>query len=348
MPFEVLPAAAQTAYADLLDSLLSAPPPSRGLTYIKRRSRDREYWYAQQLVGNRKRSFYLGPDNETTRNLVAAARARQEADQTERPAREQVVGIALAAGLWTPTAAELRIYEALAQAGVFAMNGVLVGTHAFLNLGNLLGVRWKREAGRTGDIDVAHDPQFQVAAPANGGDLEAELKKRDPGFLPIPSLDSRQPSTGFSIRGKRLSVSLLTPERGKPSDGPILLPSVRAAAEPVRYLDYLIDNSLLAAVPAGSGILARLPDPARYALHKLVLSQRRPAVMMAKSRKDIDQASVMLEVLLELRPGDIAIAAEAAVQQGPKFVKTLSRAVALVPETIRASVYSLVETGFQP
>jgi hypothetical protein len=273
MQFESLPSSAQSAYADLLDGLLDAPPPQRGLSYLRREIRKQRYWYLQQVIGGQKRSFYL------------------------------------------------------------------VGTHAFVNLGNLLCVRWSRTTSRTEDIDVAHDPRFEVATPI--GNLEAELKGRDPGFIAVPSLDPRHPSTSFRIRGKRLSVSLLTPERGKPATKPLQIPALKAAATPIRYLDYLIEGSLLAAVPAAAGILIRIPDPARFALHKLVLSQRRPTVMTAKTRKDIEQADALLAVLLDIRPGDISRAADAARHQGAKFYKLLTAANQLLSQTIQKRLQSL-------
>ena len=42
--------------------------------------------------------------------------------------------------------------------GVFRLDGVLVGTHAFLVLGNILGVPWDGGSIRTQDIDIALAP----------------------------------------------------------------------------------------------------------------------------------------------------------------------------------------------
>ena len=125
------------------------------------------------------------------------------------------------------------------------------------------------------------------------------------------------------MRNRDVTVSLLTPMLGKPSGKPVLLSGLNAAAEPVRYLDYLLDNSQPAAVPFGAGLLVRVPDPARFALHKLAVSQRRQAAFAAKSRKDIAQAAAVLEVLNDLRPGDVIAAGEAARLQGERFVNRI-------------------------
>lgn len=79
------------------------------------------------------------------------------------------------------------------------------------------------------------------------------------------------------------------------------------------------------AIPVGAGLLIRVPNPARFALHKLVVSQRRPVAMAVKSRKDILQANLVLDVLKDLRPGDVVDAAEVACEIGGKFMQRLKR-----------------------
>lgn len=318
----MLPASAQTAYADLLTALMSAPFPARGTSYFTREVKGRAYWYLQYKIGTSQRSHYIGPDTDDVRSLVERARALTAADSEDRAVRERLVATCVAAGLQTPAKGEARIYEALVQSGVFAAGGVMVGSHAFLNLGNLLGVRWIG-ATRTEDIDIAHDPSIEIASRDEAVDLEATLREADRAFFAVPALDSRNPSTRFKIRGKQVSVSLLTPMTGKPDSGPVLLHSLKAAAEPLRFLDYLLEDSQLAAVPVDAGLLIRLPDPARFALHKLVVSQRRPAAFAAKSRKDIAQADCVLDVLRDFRPGDVRRAREAAQAMGDGFVRYL-------------------------
>lgn len=320
--FETLPASAQIAYAELLTALLSAPFPARGKSYFTREVKGRAYWYLQYKIGASTRSHYLGPDNNELRELIERARSLVADDAKDRAVRERLVATGLAAGLQSPATSEARIYEALVQSGIFAAGGVLVGSHAFLNLGNLLGVRWI-SATRTEDIDIAHDPSIEVAASDERGDLEAELRNADRAFFAVPALNAKNPSTTYKIRGRQLSVSLLTPLIGKPDNKPVTLHNLKAAAEPMRFLDYLLEDSQLAAVPVDAGLLIRLPDPARFALHKLVVSQRRPAAFVAKARKDIAQADAVLEALRDFRPGDIRHAFAAGVNMGEKFMQQL-------------------------
>lgn len=343
MRYESLSATAQVAYTDLLDALHGAPPPGRGISLFTRTIKGRPYWYLQYVIGASKKSFYLGPDDPTTRERVEVMRKRLSEDSPDRTSREQLVATGAAAGLWSPTPAEGRVYEAVAQSGLFASGGVLVGTHAFLNLGNLLGVRWSGEAGRTQDIDVSHDPSLDVAAPGDTQDLPELLLGADSRFIPVPALDNRQPSTSFRIRGRQLSVSVLTPERGKPASGPVVLSRLGVAAEPVRFLDYLFDDTQLAAVPTGAGVLIRVPDPARFALHKLVVAQRRPAAWTTRARKDLRQAAAVLDILFELRPGDVARAARAVHSMPKRFLGQLRAGVEQLEDRLRGRLDETIE-----
>lgn len=343
MHYESLPPAVQTTYLDLLAAVMTAPLPARGVSFVKRPSRSRDYWYLQYVIGESRRSHYLGPDTEELRGLIEKAKTLQAEDAPDMVMRERLVAAGIAGGLQAPSAGEARVYEALAQAGVFEGGGVLVGSHAFANIGNMLGVRWTSGLSRTADIDIARDPHFIVGMPAETRDLEAALRESHRAFFAVPALNPKHPSTRYKIRGQQLSVSVLTPMHGKESAKPVPIPALSTAAEPVRYLEYAMQTSELAAVPARAGILVRVPQPARFALHKLVVSQRRSAREAAKSRKDIAQAGAVIEVLRDLRPGDIRNAIAAATHMGDKFVTQLKEGAGLLDEDIREYLLPLLE-----
>lgn len=84
--------------------------------------------------------------------------------------------------------------------------------------------------------------------------------------------------------------------------------------------------------------MVNVPDPARFAVHKLVVSQRRPTTFAAKSAKDIDQARQLLEVLLDIRPGAVLAAVEAAENMGTKFHQQYKKAITLLPASLQSSL----------
>jgi hypothetical protein len=64
-----------------------------------------------------------------------------------------------------------------------------------------------------------------------------------------------------------------------------------------------------------------LPQPARYALHKLIVSQVRDFASNAKSGKDLYQAYQILSLLQEDCPYDIKPAWENLIARGPDWKK---------------------------
>lgn len=180
--------------------------------------------------------------------------------------------------------------------------------------------------------------------------VESEL-----GFLEVPALDRKSPTTRFRIKGRELSVDILTPMLGRTSSKPVHLASLNTHAEPVRFLDYLLTDAQPAVLIARAGILVSVSAPARYALHKLVIAERRVAAFQTKVKKDRYQAEQLLVTLLRDRPGDVRLAWRATNKQPRKFmqqlqarVKRLSREVGVALERViakKAAREALIREG---
>lgn len=330
---ELLPASTQTLYAQLLDEVLGAAYSARGISFITRRVKSGVYWYMQYTIGSSQRSFYLGPDDDPLRERIAAARALWEADGPSAKDRARLVAMLKAGGAVTLPAAHSRVLEALEQAGVFWAGGVLIGSHCYALMANALGVEWP--------IDLAHNTTFHVAVPDKKVDLEVALSDADKGFFAVPALNPREPSTTFKIRGSELSVSLLTPMHGKTDLRAKKIFSLNAMASPMRFLDFILEDTQTAVLPYRHGVLVNIPSPARFALHKLVVSQRRSAAFAVKARKDILQAQDVLILLADERPGDILFAMEAVRQMPSKFKAQLKHGMSQLDTKIleKLSVY---------
>jgi hypothetical protein len=214
-----------------------------------------------------------------------------------------------AGGMFRDSAPVSTVLHVLADASVFRAGGVLAGTKAFTCLANMLGVTFEKESLRTADIDVVHDASIPIVLDARPveSDFVSRLRAADPAFFAVTGLDPRDASTSFRVRGRDLGVDFLTPDRshGK-STKPVLLPHLGIAAHPMYGLDYLIEETVDAAVIGGSGIRVNVPSPARFAFYKLFVAGSRSASEAAKSRKDVRQAAQILEVLADDRPQDIS------------------------------------------
>ena len=77
---------------------------------------------------------------------------------------------------------------------------------------------------------------------------------------------------------------------------------------------------------AGTPCLVRVPQPARYALHKLIISRERNLGDATKKGKDIRQARLLIKLLKEDRPGDLSLALEGLMKRGKAWGSKLEAA----------------------
>ena len=92
-----------------------------------------------------------------------------------------------------------------------------------------------------------------------------------------------------------LIIEFLTPERGRGVDKPVRLPTVGVNATALRFLNFLSQDTIKVQVEKFKVIL---PQPTRFALHKLIISQRRKN--KDKAQKDNMMALEILNDLIEV------------------------------------------------
>lgn len=324
-----LPPETQTMYAELLDRLIVLDARrtigrAQG-SFVSKTVKGQAYWYFQHSApGGVQRQVYIGRKDAALDRLVARYREDRAALQPDTASVERLCAILRAGGALTTDAPSARVLRALADAGIFALGGMLVGTHAFVVLGNILGTRWPGAALRTMDIDLAARPSLDIALPALDGDLPGALAQLEMGFLPVPPLDARNPSTSFKVRGQGLRVDLITPARNQRNVAPISIPRLRAAAQPLPFLDFLMEKPMRGAVVNGGGVLVNVPDPARFAFHKLIVAVERGAIMHTRREKDLRQAGQLLALLVRDRPGDVRMAWETLQQRGRGWIRRVT------------------------
>jgi hypothetical protein len=109
-------------------------------------------------------------------------------------------------------------------------------------------------------------------------------------------------------------------------------------------MDFLIDGPVRAVLLHKAGIAVTSPNPARFAIHKLALSQaRRAAGDLTKHRKDLAQASELIQALDQShRASDLAEAggvSKTCNQNGPRSsiaarLRSSQRVLALLADAI--------------
>jgi hypothetical protein len=190
---------------------------------------------------------------------------------------------------------------ALYNAGVFHTGAMLVGAHAYGALLNTLGVKPRRNYA-TEDIDIARYGRIELATIPDGGVLEV-LGRTGLPFVEVPELDVRRPPTSYLRRGTRLKVDLLVPSRDA-SYSSVRIPELKAHATGLPFLGFLLAEQLDTAILSRDRVIPlKVPRPERYCVHKLIVSQLRVKTSAAKDQKDLEQATVVAQLLEERFPG---------------------------------------------
>ena len=317
--FAPLSSSAQTSYAQLLDAVHGAELTRtvanlRG-TFARKTVRGREYWYFQYTeISGKVRQVYVGPQSERVQALIDTHAAWGAV-----PALAALTRSTAALGNAPVLARHFKVVQRLSDYGFFRAGGVLVGTHAFLTFGNMLGVRWE-DGQRTQDVDFAHaGKQLAIALPTNVEiDTHAAIESLQMGLLPIQHLDGTTGATYLDTNDPEFQLDFLTPLHRGGSE-PFRHPQLGIKLQPLKFMEYLLQDVQQAAVftSAGGVALVNVPHPARYALHKLIVAGERPASRIAKSNKDVQQAAALLAVLGEQARWQVDEAWNDLVARGP-------------------------------
>ncbi|MBI4436524.1 MAG: hypothetical protein HY590_03810 [Candidatus Omnitrophica bacterium] len=120
-----------------------------------------------------------------------------------------------------------------------------------------------------------------------------------------------------------LTLEFLVPERGRGIEKPYSLPQLGLNAVALRFLEFLSDNTIKVKVEDFS---LTLPHPVHFALHKLIIFQRR-----TKKDKAIKDRSIAIDILEALiKRGEVNLIQKAfksvSVKWQTKIVKGLQEA----------------------
>jgi hypothetical protein len=315
-----IPLPLQTLFADLAQQVEAAD--GRGGTVYRREVKGAEYLYAKIPVGEGRHDRFIGRADDPE---AAAAAARIEAEAVRAAERRDIVRMLRGRGLPGPTTALGRVMDAFAYAGLFEQGAVLVGTAAYQCYGPLVGYHLPSSALMTQDADLA--TASLALSSADEGGFEAVLKRADRTFTAVPGLDPRRPPSRFRSASGFL-VDLLTPQRRRSDRNPMPLPNLDAGAVPLQHLSWLLEAPIRAVALHGPGVPALVPQPARYAVHKLIVAQKRKGEA-AKRAKDLVQARALIEALREADPYAVSDAlAEAKAQGQAGWARPIERSLA--------------------
>jgi hypothetical protein len=200
----------------------------------------------------------------------------------------------------TPVAPKhFRIVKRLADYGFFRAGGILIGTHAFVALGNLLGVRWT-DGSATLDVDSAHAGRnVSVALPANLKiDVHRALESLELGLLPLTEFEGGAGAQYRNPQDQELRLDFLT--SATRSGKPVEMPELNLVLEPMKFMELSLEGPTQGCVFGSAGACTvNLPAPERYAVHKLIVHGERAAAERTKARKDLLQAASLTEYFMQ-------------------------------------------------
>lgn len=322
---------ATSAYIDLLrllkDDALSGID---GKPTLKKRG-DKGYWYAARRVGTAMRFVYIGEDNDETRARIDEIEKLRRTAKDRQAERARLVRLLRAEGMTPTDRATGSILSAMAKAGTFRLGGTLVGTNAFRLYEGELGLTLPLGGmATTGDIDIA---QFEKLSLALQDQVDPSLAETFSAlkFDPLPGLEKGR-TWRWAQGGSGQLVEFLTPAFGDESIRH--LPALGVEAQGLNYLNHLIAEPIHAAVLYRAGILVQIPRPERFAIHKLIIADRRPGgVDSLKTSKDREQAAFLIAAMAEDRPDDLANALTTAQEVGPRWREHIHNSLQRMPET---------------
>ena len=304
-----IPLNLRSLYEDITRRVLAADVPPASI--VTRTSKGHAYLHAVIRDGAVRRSIHLGRADDPQAQTLADRYRR--ANRQAKDTRKSIQALTRSSGV-TVWPVYGRLLEVLANAGLFKKGMVLVGTVAFQQYSWLLGVHLTDGAARTEDADISI-ARLAVRSIQSDEPLDAILRRADPSFEPDWKQGDILPK---AFSSDHLAVEILT-TMGR-TEGHLQIPSLKCAAVPLKYMEYLIADPLEIVALHGAGVAITVPDPARYAIHKLLI-ERGP--YSSKAEKDVLQAAELIAVLRKNEPDRLAHALADARKRGPAWRRRL-------------------------
>jgi hypothetical protein len=325
-----LPETTQTAYSTLLQKLEDSRfSMVSNIGFTEKVVSGKTYWYCQytDISGTRKQR-YIGPDSPETKAIIDGVQSSSKANTDILTDRKRLVAMVAAGGGNMEKGRPAKIIEKLADAGVFDAGGMLIGSYAFSCYGNMLGVVFDEAIRRTEDMDVAYDRSIEIGFVRN---VKTDIGEAAPEMVEPKQINPWVPPYEM-VAPDGFKIEFLTSKTAPHDKSPVPIERFGVNAQPLEFMDYLIKNPVETAVLYGSGILVNVPDPARFAIHKLAVSQLRPSSKPEKSRKDLLQACALIEYFLEENPGTIILASDDARQRGDMLHSLVEKGIAAMKD----------------
>jgi hypothetical protein len=331
---------AQTNFAELVEQA-QARMRDRSIadltgSFNKKTIKGIQYWYWQfrDLEGKTKQ-VYLGPVDDRLSELI---RLRSDGNPRGHEGLARLAHACTSLGCMNVAPQHFKVINRLAEHGFFNAGGVLIGTHAFIAMGNMLGVRWNG-GWKTNDIDFAHaGKNVSLALATNAkANVHDAITSLEMGMLPANSITTGQGATYLNAKSGEMRIDLLT-VAGR-SDKIYRHEPLNVNLQPLKFMEFSLEKTTQTAVISGeNALIVNIPSPLRYALHKLVVMAEREEQFRTKIAKDAGQIASLVAYALERSPYALQEAADdimgrgrgwrSRISEGTKMLATYYPAIA--------------------
>lgn len=292
------------------------------------------YWYDHFRIGNKIVDRYNGEDTPKLRNRLNRQTENADAAKLANLERARLMRVLRAEGYLFADVGSGQVVSAMAKAGVFRLGGTIVGTHAFRCYEGELGVRIGfDQSATTDDIDIASFERLSLAL-ADTVELPLQEVFSELHFDPLPTLESGK-TWRWRQSNRQTLVEFLTPSFEE-NEGIRDLPTLGVNAQSLHFLNYLTADPIRVPFLYRSGVLVQIPKPERFAVHKLIVADRRQGRPDAlKAHKDRAQAAFLIEALSETRPDDLVEAYQLAIESGSAWRTRILASLQRMPTTAK-------------
>jgi len=143
---------------------------------------------------------------------------------------------------------------------------------------------------KTRDVDFLIDDPKKIKK-----EVDIPMLLRDLGFVII----FKGRSGYLKLDHPDLMIEFLTVEKGRGKDKPVPVKNLHINAVALRFLSFLTDNTIKTKI---DDVEITIPHPVNFALHKLIISQRR--IKKEKALKDRNAAVEILRALIKNKKQD--------------------------------------------
>ena len=126
-----------------------------------------------------------------------------------------------------------------------------------------------------------------------------------------------------------VAIDVLT-KRKSGNKSPVEIKALGVAGEALPFQAYLTEQAFEAIALHGAGVRVRIPEPARYATHKLIIANRR-GDKDPKQAKDLEQARAIFDALDHFgNEHEIEDAVESARERGRSWKSAINKSLAVI------------------